>query len=37
MTPERAVVVFVGTVIACSISGLLAMRRLAAADPADLF
>jgi putative ABC transport system permease protein len=37
MTPERAAVVFVGTVIACSISGLMAMRRLAAADPADLF
>jgi putative ABC transport system permease protein len=37
MTPERAVAVFIGTVIACSLSGVLAMRRLAAADPADLF
>jgi len=37
MNPERAVAVFVGTVIACSLSGLMAMRRLAAADPADLF
>jgi putative ABC transport system permease protein len=37
MTVERAIAVFVGTVIACSLSGLMAMRRLAAADPADLF
>lgn len=37
MTTERAVAVFVGTVLACSLSGLMAMRRLAAADPADLF
>ena len=37
MTPERAIAVFIGTVIACSLSGVLAMRRLAAADPADLF
>jgi putative ABC transport system permease protein len=37
MTPERAIAVFVGTVLACSLSGMLAMRRLAAADPAELF
>ncbi len=37
MTTERAVLVFVGTLGACGLSGLLAMRRLAAADPADLF
>lgn len=37
MTPGRAIAVFMGTVIACSLSGVLAMRRLAAADPADLF
>ena len=32
-----AVAVFVGTLIACSLSGLLAIRRLRAADPAELF
>ncbi len=37
MTTSMAVMVFVGTVIACSLSGALATRRLAAADPADLF
>jgi putative ABC transport system permease protein len=37
MTASMAVMVFVGTVIACSLSGALATRRLAAADPADLF
>ncbi len=37
MTTERAVGVFVGTLVACSISGVLAMRRLRAADPAELF
>jgi putative ABC transport system permease protein len=37
MTPERAVAVFIGTILACSLSGVLAMRKLAAADPADLF
>jgi putative ABC transport system permease protein len=37
MTAERAVVVFFGTIAACGISGVLAMRKLAAADPADLF
>lgn len=29
--------VFIGTVVACALSGALATRRLAAADPADLF
>ena len=37
MTPDRALVVFVGTVLACAASGALATRRLRAADPADLF
>ena len=37
MTPERAVAVFVGTIVACALSGILAMRKLAAAEPADLF
>jgi len=37
MTPERAVAVFIGTIIACALSGILAMRKLAAAEPAELF
>jgi putative ABC transport system permease protein len=37
MTPSRAAMVFVGTVLACAASGALATRRLRAADPADLF
>ncbi|MBK6689866.1 MAG: FtsX-like permease family protein [Deltaproteobacteria bacterium] len=37
MTMERAVGVFIGTLVACSLSGMLAIRRLRAADPADLF
>lgn len=37
MTPGMALSVFVGTVIACTLSGAIATRRLAAADPADLF
>ncbi|NJM33394.1 MAG: ABC transporter permease [Rhodomicrobium sp.] len=37
MTTERAVAVFFGTIAACGVSGVLAMRKLAAADPADLF
>ncbi|GAB5464187.1 FtsX-like permease family protein [Hoeflea alexandrii] len=37
MTTERAVAVFIGTIIACAVSGMLAMRKLAAAEPADLF
>jgi putative ABC transport system permease protein len=37
MTTERAIAVFFGTIAACGISGMLAMRKLAGADPADLF
>lgn len=37
MTLARAVVVFFGTLAACSLSGALATRRLARANPADLF
>ena len=37
MTAQMAVMVFIGTLIACTISGAIATRRLAAADPADLF
>ena len=37
MSPGMAAIVFVGTVIACLVSGAIATRRLAAADPADLF
>jgi putative ABC transport system permease protein len=37
MTPERAVAVFLGTVLACALSGALATRRLQRADPAELF
>jgi putative ABC transport system permease protein len=37
MTTERAVMVFIGTLVACSLSGMLAIRRLQAADPAELF
>lgn len=37
MTTERAVMVFLGTLVACSVSGMLAIRRLRGADPADLF
>ena len=37
MTVEMAAMVFFGTLAACSLSGAIATRRLAAADPADLF
>ena len=37
MTLGMAAWVFVGTVIACSLSGTIATRRLVRADPADLF
>lgn len=37
MTMDMAVMVFIGTLVACSISGAIATRRLASADPADLF
>lgn len=37
MTPVMAVTVFLGTVVFSVLSGVIATRRLAAADPADLF
>ncbi|MEN8918985.1 MAG: FtsX-like permease family protein [Octadecabacter sp.] len=37
MDPSRAILVFLGTLAACSLSGAIATRRLANADPADLF
>lgn len=37
MEVSRAVLVFVGTLAACTLSGAIATRRLASADPADLF
>jgi len=37
MTPTMAITVFVGTVVFSVLSGVIATRRLAAADPADLF
>ena len=37
MDISRAILVFLGTLAACSLSGAIATRRLANADPADLF
>ena len=37
MTSGMAVMVFVGSIVAAALSGAIATRRLAAADPADLF
>ena len=37
MTPARAAAVLLGTVAMCALSGAMATRRLARADPADLF
>lgn len=37
MTTLRAVMVFLGTVASCAASGTIALRKLANADPADLF
>jgi putative ABC transport system permease protein len=37
VTPSMAIIVFVGTVVFSALSGAIATRRLAAADPADLF
>lgn len=37
MSPERALMVFSGTLAASTLSGALAARRLKGADPADLF
>ena len=37
MTTRRAIFVFVLTVVMCSVSGAIALRKLRAADPADIF
>ena len=37
MTPVRAFIVFMLTIVMCSFSGIVAMRRLRNADPADIF
>ncbi len=37
MDASRAILVFLGTLAACTLSGAIATRRLANADPADLF
>lgn len=37
MDPLRAITVLIGTLLACAVSGTIATRRLAGADPADLF
>lgn len=37
MTPGRAIAVLAGTILLCALSGALATRRLARANPADLF
>lgn len=37
MTPERALLVLILTIAMCLISGVIAMRRLNQADPADIF
>ncbi len=37
MGADRALAVLLGTLLACAISGAIATRRLAGADPADLF
>lgn len=37
MTVERGIFVLTGTLVACIASGLMAARRLAAADPAELY
>jgi len=37
MSSQRAITVFILTVIMCTASGAIAMRKLSAADPADIF
>jgi putative ABC transport system permease protein len=37
METGRAILVFLGTLAACSLSGTIATQKLANADPADLF
>ena len=37
LTPQRAVFIFTATLVMCFISGLIAVRKLKQADPADIF
>ena len=37
MTTRRAVTVLILTILMCSMSGAIAMRKLRSADPADIF
>lgn len=37
MTPDRVITVFILALIMCVVSGVIAMRRVQAADPADIF
>jgi putative ABC transport system permease protein len=37
MTPDRALLVLILTILMCSISGTIAIRKLRKADPADIF
>jgi putative ABC transport system permease protein len=37
MTLERSISVFMLTVVMCVLSGAIAMRKVQAADPADIF
>jgi putative ABC transport system permease protein len=37
MTPARAIMVLAGTIAMCVVSGAVATRKLARANPADLF
>ncbi len=37
MSVQRAVFVLIGTIASCALSGIISMRKLANADPADLF
>ena len=37
MTSDRGLLIFALTVMMCSLSGLLAMRKIRQADPADVF
>ena len=37
MTTRRAITVLILTIVMCSVSGAIAMRKLRTADPADIF
>ncbi len=37
LTPQRAVFIFTATLVMCFVSGLIAVRKLKQADPADIF